>query len=391
MNAVSEPAKFDAGPADASAIRDIRVETDPARLEALWRHFETLAVGHVFQTYGWMKPWIDNVAAARGIEPRIVVGYLPDGRVGFLFPFGRRRSGGVRVLEWLGGEHADYHAGLFDPVVIDALSHRPGAFRTVFDRVMAALNNVDLAQFSRQPRMLGSWTNPFLALPTFPNASSAHQTRLGTDWESYYATKRGGGWRRTDRNKLKKLGEIGEVRFVIADDDATRATMLDALFPQKREGLARMGVPDMFAPPGVEAFYRALAANAWPEGPSQVSALYCGDRIAAVSFGVIFRDTYYYVLHSYDLSEDIAGHSPGRALMYELMQWAIANRITVFDFTIGDEIATRACGARRRWSFPTAPSRARWPAGRWPLPIASARPSSAASRPTRACGRPRSM
>jgi CelD/BcsL family acetyltransferase involved in cellulose biosynthesis len=190
--------------------------------------------------------------------------------------------------------------------------------------------------FIRQPVTLGEYPNPFVTLPSFRNADGAHSTRLGEDWESYYHARRGKGWRRTDRNKLKKLGELGEVSFVTARSPAQRDDILAALFSQKAKGLARAGVSDMFAPPGVRSFYASLAERAWPDGPTHLCALYCGEQIVAANLGVVRGDTYYYVLHAYDV-DNLASLSPGRQLMYEIMQWSIANGIDRFDFTIGDE------------------------------------------------------
>ena len=315
----------------------VSATNDIASLETAWRQFEAAAVGHVFQTYGFVSAWCAHIAPAEGIEPVFVTGATEDGRLLYLLPLGIRRKLGSRTVEWLGGDQADYLGGLFDADYLARLS----ANRTAFDAFVAgfveAIGGADLLHFTKMPADYRGTPNPFLQAKTYPNANGAHATRLEPDWDTYYKSRRKSGWRRTDRSKERQLAELGDLSFVIADDAARLDEILDTLFDQKREGLARIGVDDMFAPPGVRDFYRQLAHDSLADkGSAQISALYCGDRIAAANYGLIFGDTYYYVLHSYDL-DAFADKSPGRQLMYRLMQWSFDNGLTLFDFTIGDE------------------------------------------------------
>lgn len=323
--------------ASASVVANVTVTSDLADIEILWRAFEPTAVGHVFQTYDFVAPWCAHVASARGIAPRIVTGHAEDGRVLCLLPLGVRRILGASVLEWLGAEHADYHGGLFDPACLAHLAGDAAAFAAFLDAMTGAIDGADLLHFMRMPAELGGIRNPFLHLDTHPNANGAHATRLAPDWQAYYRAKRQSGWRRTDRKKERELAEHGELQFRIAEDAQAVDDLLKVLFEQKREGLAQIGVADMFAPDGVRAFYRDLALRSLGgRGPVQLSALYCGDTVTAVSYGLLWGGTYYYILHSYDLGP-LAGFSPGRQLMHHLMQWCFDHDIDTFDFTIGDE------------------------------------------------------
>lgn len=322
-----------------TAFARVQVATtrDIESLEAAWRQFETTAVCHVFQTYEVLSAWCRHVAPKENIEPVFVTGTGEDGRLLYLLPLGTRRKLASRTAEWLGGDQADYHGGLFDEAYLRHLAGDRSAFDAFMTGFVEAIGGADVLHFAKMPTDLRGTANPFLQLRTYPNANGAHATRLEPDWNTYYESKRGKGWRRTDRSKERQLSEHGELSFVIAEDRATADAILDAIFAQKREGLARIGVDDMFAPPGVADFYRQLAhGSVDPDSVVQLSALYCGDRIAAANFGLVFADTYYYVLHSYDL-DTFARYSPGRQLMYRLMQWSFDKELALFDFTIGDE------------------------------------------------------
>ena len=322
------------GPLAAEGLR-FEVHADPRSIEIEWRMFEQRAAGHVFAAYDFVQPWSDLVAPAAGLEPRIVLGRSPDGRVVCVLPFGVRRRAGLKILEWLGGPHADYKGGLFDPLLLAALCE-PGAAAAFRKRALAAAGHADAARLERQPELIGAWPNPFAAGARQRNPEDAFHTVLGDNWEAYYSGKRSQSSRRTDRRKLKKLEEPGPVRFVIPQTAEEARPILAKLFEQKRRGLAEMGVPDLFATGPVRAFYEAVALRPYPDGPGHLTALVSGDEIVATNWGLVRGDRYYYVMHAY-ADGDIERASPGKHLMYRLMQWCIEHGVTLYDFTIGNE------------------------------------------------------
>lgn len=333
LPAISAP--FAPGGTDAPDFR-IEVAESPEEIESSWLAFEREAVSHVFQTFAWTRSWCRTVGAVSGVLPRILTGRDGSGRLLFILPMGIRKTFGARVAGWLGGKQADYHGGLFDRRTLESLANEPAIFTAFLACVLAALGEVDLLHLVRQPAMLEGIANPFLALPSCLNANGAHATLLTPDWERYYETRRSSGWRRTDRKKERELAARGTVDLLVADNEPAADRLLTTLMEQKRQGLARLGVPDMFAAEGVAEFYRDLARSSLDGGPVELAALTCGGDVAAASYGLRHRGTYYYVLHSYDLG-DFAGLSPGRQLMYRLMQREFEMGSTLFDFTIGDE------------------------------------------------------
>jgi CelD/BcsL family acetyltransferase involved in cellulose biosynthesis len=194
----------------------------------------------------------------------------------------------------------------------------------------------DAVHFQRQPEEINGFANPFARYNSVAYSARSHQTRLAGSFDAYYRSKRNSSSRRHDRLKWEKLGAAADTAIVDATTPAEIDAILAALFSQKRASLAARGVPDLFAKPGVRDFYRALAAKPWPEGPTHVSAIRHGDEYVATNWGLIRGNHYYYVMTSYSAGPSSA-HSPGRALMYHLMDWSIAQGIEIFDFTIGDE------------------------------------------------------
>ena len=336
INAAAPVAESAASP-QPMRVAAFEIAGDIAALEAEWRAFERTAVGHVFQTCDFVAAWLATVGTARKVAPAIVLGRGRDGALLCVLPFGISGCMGARLLAWLGGEHADYHCGLYAPGFLDGLvaAGAGGAFvRSVVDLFRG---KADAAHFQRQPDAIGGALNPFAAWRSSPYSAMSHLTHLGRSFDAYYRAKRNSSSRRHDRLKWQKLEAAAPpVEIVDAATAEEAEPILEAMFAQKKASLAARGVPDMFAAAGVPEFYRAIARRPWPAGMAHVAAIRAGGEVIAANWGLVRGNRYYYVMTSY-CAGPLAAYSPGRALLYHLMAWAIERGIDEFDFTIGDE------------------------------------------------------
>jgi CelD/BcsL family acetyltransferase involved in cellulose biosynthesis len=308
----------------------LSLHRDLASVETVWRAFEQTAACTPFQSFAWLSAWDRHVGAPAGIRPAIVVGRR-GGEIAFIIPLAVEPSGLARRLTFLGQALCDYNAPLLAPDF--SLDAPP--FAALWRDIRALLQADpelahDIVEFTKMPDALGAQANPFVTLGTTLHPSGAYQANLGTDWEAFYSAKRSSATRRRDRTKVKKLGEMGEVRFVTPDD--TPQT-LDTLIHQKSRAFARMGVPDLFARPGHVAFFHEIASS---RDFVHISRLDVGTTQAAVNLGLTFRGCYYHILASYDDGE-VSRFGPGAAHLRELLRYATEHGMPRFDFTIGDE------------------------------------------------------
>lgn len=319
------------------------VHDDLAAVEQVWRAFEQHADCTVFQTFEWLSTWQRHIGVCEGVQPAVVVGRDAGGDVLFILPLAvvKRRYG--KVLSFLGSELCDYNAPLLAPNFARFVTEPLPLMRRVFAAVQARFA-YDVVLFEKMPEIVGTQANPLIKLPVMLHPSGAYMTHLGADWEEFYRDKRSTSTRQRDRAKRKKLSKFGEVRIVhpMADNDIVAA--LDSLMAQKGKTFARMGIANMFVRPGYREFYRAMATEPATRHLTHVSRLQVGDDMAAVNFGLTFRDRYYYVLASYG-DGDMARFGPGAAHLRDLMQYAIGRGFRIFDFTVGDEPYKREwCG-----------------------------------------------
>ena len=299
----------------------------------IWRRFEADGLHYAFQTCDWLTAWQTHVGEPAGLLPCLVaVEDHRGGRVMFL-PLAVRHSLGGRCLEWLGGRHADYHA----PLLGSGFVRMGGVIdlATLWPRILAHLPPVDVLHFEKQPAEILGFRNPFLDLGATPAGVSAHAARLGPVWDDYYAAHRGTRTRATDRRKLRRLQDQGQVvlRLDVPPDEV--AAVMPRLIDLKRRQLGRVGGKDPFSGPGSRAFYDAMAAGGQEHPRVMVSTLELDGKVIAAHWGMVAGRRFYWLLPVYD--DAWRAFSPGLHLMQALMEWCCGNGIEVFDFTLGDE------------------------------------------------------
>ncbi len=322
--------------ATAVAAITLAVHADLAPIEQEWRRFEETAECTPFQTFDWLSAWQRHVGVLTGATPAIVIARRGE-TIAFILPLAVQ-PGLTRRLTFLGGDLCDYNAPLLAP---DFAALVPDGFAPVWRDIASLLQATpalrhDTVIFEKMPATIGAQKNPLLCLDVHLNASGAYETPLGADWEQFYTTKRSSSTRRRDRTKLKRLNEMGPVKFVNPDGSAELALTLDLLIQQKSKAFARMGVPNLFARPGYVAFYRELATSPRMRPLVHLSRLDVGPTWAALNLGLTFRDCYFHILASYDDGE-VSRFGPGAAHLRELLRYAISRGLKRFDFTIGDE------------------------------------------------------
>ncbi len=199
---------------------------DLAAAEQDWRRFEQTADCTPFQTFDWLSAWQRHIGTLTGVTPAIVVGRRGDDIL-FVLPLAVRaaqarappdvpRAGSVRL------QRAAARAGFLRASSDRTTSPRSGTTSVVLLQATPALRH-DTIALAKMPETIGAQPNPMLCLDVQLNPSGAYETVLGTDWEQFYTSKRSSATRRRDRTKLKRLGELGEVKLRRSAGSAARS------------------------------------------------------------------------------------------------------------------------------------------------------------------------
>ncbi|HEV2629286.1 MAG TPA: GNAT family N-acetyltransferase [Pseudolabrys sp.] len=319
----------------------LSVHADLGEIERVWREFERHADCTVFQSFDWLSTWQEQVGLLNAVAPRVVMGRAANGAVAFIAPFAIARKSTHRELVWLGSDLNDCNA----PLLARGFAQRWDAVADLWPRVLDCIRGFsdsafDVVRLEKMPATVAAQANPFAALETTIHPSGYYATPLGSDWETFYTSKRSSSTRRRDRTKRNRLGDFGAVAFSSLPSGPDAVAALDVLVAQKSATFASRGIPNFFAKPGYLAFYRALASSARTGSLVHVSELRVGSEVAAASFCLMFGGRYYYLLSSYT-DKEMARFGPGAVHLHELMRYAIGQGVNVFDFTIGDETYKR--------------------------------------------------
>jgi CelD/BcsL family acetyltransferase involved in cellulose biosynthesis len=308
----------------------LRITDDLASIEADWESLQAIAPCTGPQTYDWAAAWVRHVAGPEGRDAIIALGRAQNGALLFLWPFEMKKIAGLRVLEWLGGDHANYNMGLFVPETASSYTREDmAALLAEVGRQTGAA----AAVLTAQPFQWDGVPNPFAKLPHQNAPSAGYAVKLG-DFTAIYQGRFSKRSRGTLERKERKLGESGELVYGWAETSDEKLALLDTFFAQKSKQLAAMGVRNIFDA-RTRAFFREVALL---EGnnPSRLRLGYLriGDGMLATFSGTLCHNRLGVALSS--LTEDERQRqSPGALLLRHQIEEACANGVAFYDIGVG--------------------------------------------------------
>jgi CelD/BcsL family acetyltransferase involved in cellulose biosynthesis len=335
MNVValrSFPAEDRRGIAPDHRIARVAIYDDMAAAEPHWRELQRGdCLSTPYQRFAFLKLWQDHVGTATQIEPFIVVGLNAAGEPLFLWPLGRRRLGGARVIEFLGGKHTNFNMGLWRRDVAAKIGAE--ATRAAVARLA---EHADVLALVNQPPTWRGTTNPFAMLPQQRAVDFGFSGALAPDFDALLRSRTNADMRKKMRKKESRLAKMGEVRFErVAGTDNIRR-VLDAFFKQKSTRMRLIGSTDAFAAPGVRRFIEAAATGPCPnEEPAvELYALTVNDIVVATLGGIVSGGRFCAMFNSI-LPGRYAVESPGEQLIVHLVRSCCERGLDTFDVGIG--------------------------------------------------------
>jgi len=321
-----------------SATADIRIERvdvveSMAEAEPHWRALEAgESLCTPYQRYDFLKLWQRHVGTASGVTPFIVVGFNTRGVPLFLLPLGSRKLAALRVVEFLGGKHANFNMGLWRRDVAAGID--AGHMRTILARLAG---RADLLQLTNQPLTWAGTTNPFALLPRQRSANAGCSGALIPDFDALLRARTNSQTRKKMRKKERALATMGVVEFTQARETADVRRMLDVFFKQKSARMRHLGVTDAFAPPEVRRFVEAVATERAPDGvaPIELYALSVGDIVVATYGGIVGGGRFCAMFNSI-IQDRYAAESPGEQLLLRLVERCCERGLDSFDLGIGE-------------------------------------------------------
>ena len=296
--------------------------------EKIWRGFEPAAACYVFQTFDWLSRWTEIVGGAvYGISPYIII-VKKEEEFQCILPLGIRRDRGFKILEWLGGEHADYHGPLIGQNLL------PGAFTEVWKFIEETLPKFDAIFFQRQPAKINGNESPFVGSSAIEYNRAYSILMEGRNWEQFQTERVKPKLRADSRRHRKQLNKLGDLNFVVASDQREAGQILQIMFDQKRRRYRETGHRDMLAVKEHRRFYEKMTDDLIESQLIHLSSLQVNDKVIATHWGALYRKCLYSLMPSFEGGE-WQRYSPGRLLLEPLLEWCFNNGVEQFDLTGG--------------------------------------------------------
>ena len=320
-------------PAVAGRVARVDVFDDMEQAAPHWRALErSHALATPYQRYEFLALWQRHVGAEAGFTPFIVTTFDAIGAPLFLLPLGRRSLGPWKVLEFLGGKHANFNIGLWRRDVAATIG--ADDLRAVLARLAGS---ADLMLLRNQSLTWGGATNPFALLPHQRAANLGFSGALAPDFEALRRARTSAAARKKMRKKERTLAGYGAVQFERANSPDQIHRMLDAFFKQKSARMQMLGMPDVFAAAQVRRFVEAAAIEQLAGGNSllELYALSVDDIIVATMGGIVGDGRFCAMFNSISAGR-YAVESPGEQLIVNLVRRCCERGFDTFDLGIGE-------------------------------------------------------
>lgn len=301
-------------------------------IQKFWSDLEDRSNLGPFQSFGWVKHWLSTVGLpVYDIEVFVVCIFVNE-HIEAILPMGIVKKNKFSKLEWLGGIHCDY----MGPLVAEDSIFFYSNFNSIWREVLTALPKIDVVSFRNQPLKLGSQNNPFCSMRHSREYSNSYQANFEGSWSQFKGSISKKVLNDSIRQR-KRLSSLGILKFVVLDKSEDKSLFYKKLFAFKSLRYAEMGVEDILKPKEHKDFYLGM-----PESINKFTSVHCAalmldDEIIALHWGVIQKKTFYYLMPA-NSSGKWSKYSPGKLLLEELLFWCHENKISIFDFTSGDEM-----------------------------------------------------
>ncbi|MCZ8041039.1 MAG: GNAT family N-acetyltransferase [Beijerinckiaceae bacterium] len=334
-------------PDAAKSWSSLSVVEDIAALADEWRALEDRALVTPYQAYGWVRPFTDTVGAAERMAFRHAVLRDAGGAALAILPLVITRRSGIRFAEFIGGKHANYHMGIYDPAFAAGLD-AAGA-RLMLAEIGAAIGGLDAFIFVNQPMQWQGVPNPLAQLAGGPSPSGAYKLALVPgDGEGSLRRSMSSHAHKKLKNKRNRFVTYGPSEMVRARTPAEIARVIDAFLRQKAARFAMMGIADPFAPPAVRRFLeRGAQADGDRPPVLELYSLDVAGQSVATYVGAVQAGRFSGMATSFAMDSEVAKTSPGEILLVDLIRLKSREGITVFDLGVGEaRYKTTICDER---------------------------------------------
>jgi len=282
-----------------------------SELKSIWLDFEKKSYNHCFQSFSWIIYLINFFKENKIFFTLQITLVKKDNKVIAILPFWIINQFGLKVLQWIGNEFSDYNG----PIISNDFNYKKNEFLNDFDLIKKRLEKFDVIYFERQPSSLLQLYNPFFfylkninVLKTFfiETGNKSHNKRFIKKKFFFFHSKNIFDYKKYINMILDlKILQFNKNFFLKKNNDHQRF------------------------------FYNKLHNIESDNLKIYTSILKLENQELSYNFGILYKNYFYYLIPAYRLS--LKKMSPGKLLLYKILDWCYENAINTLDFGQGEE------------------------------------------------------
>lgn len=294
-----------------------------------WKEVEKKSSIFVFQTFDINEYWYSIFGNDKNLILQIAVIYKDNESIA-IFPLMIRNIKFSKVLEFIGSRQFDYKI----PLIVQEYNTYLD-LTNIWDLVKSNMCNYDVIFFQSLPEKLSNQKlNHFINLFNSKTYTSSYSLSLPEklEYKNKVIPKKVNA---DSKRQLKRLENLGILNFHKIKNIQKHSEAIKILIGYKKEQFKDTGATNVFLNSQIKEFYLNSKNADIHDIQIDLSVLQLNNKIIAVHWGLVHKNTFYYLMPSYDKSMSI--YSPGRLLMEFLIEKSIIKGLEIFDLTIGAE------------------------------------------------------
>ena len=289
--------------------------------------------GHIspFQTLEFVDLFIASIVATRPVSVLIFQVLAEDGQTLMILPRLRRKQAGAIIVESFDLDLADYVMPVFS-----ATANLSGAdHRDIWSRVLAHISDADLMSFKKMPPVWNQIANPLMGLGNARPMGISTYPMMVRGSEDIAAFRKTGIFHDCQKRLRKWLREGHVVTQHVAQTPDEAEHLFRELVALRQERFTLLNRNDETRDKSIFEFYLALARQGIMNGSVCLFALRVDGEILAVNYALRQNDRLVVVMIGTKMGR-WASYSPGLVNFVRLAEWAIAEKLSVYDLGVGE-------------------------------------------------------
>ena len=297
-------------------------------LKEEWLELESRSNISMFQNYHWNLYWYNNNKENKKYRLRIISIKDESSQTVAIFPCVVNYLNGFSILRFCGYNISDYGMPLIDKKIKEEI-----ILKKIFSAFLNYNKKYDLIHLEKIPDNFNNNSIFFSKITNLKKKYNAYRINLKTikNKKKIIPKKI-----RLDTNRqFKRLNKLGLIKYDHENDSKKFNDLVKNFIIFKNRRIKHQGQRNIFKDRDIYEFYNNINNIKSELIEIIFSVLTLDNEEIAITFGAIFRDTYYYIMPTF--SSKYQRYSVGKILLQNQIETISNRNIYYYDFTIGDE------------------------------------------------------